>query len=321
MLNVSSIRTRFVMVAAAISFFVALCSAFSIKYVMERRSEEILVGHLSAISQQLASLIQQTILNRWNAIKAMQQIAADSYRDGTFDASRLRSTFDIATRINSGFLWIGAADKDGKVIASTGGILEGADVSSRPWFINGKVRYDFENFHEAALLAPYYKRSGVDLVRLFDLAAPIVVNGTTVGVIGAHLGSDWMERLRRDLTIPYEVKGLEAFLVDDNGQAIVGNAMGNRVLDSNLEQGVMSIAKREHFYFAVATVKNDPELPQFGWRIVARVPFEVSTLYDYQTETWLMVFAICLLSLLTSFAAAHLLSRSFLLPHESGKME
>jgi hypothetical protein len=51
------------------------------------------------------------------------------------------------------YAWIGFADRDGRVRAATGGILEGASVSHRPWFSDGIMQAAVEDVYAAFLLA------------------------------------------------------------------------------------------------------------------------------------------------------------------------
>lgn len=52
-----------------------------------------------------------------------------------------------------GYAWIGVTDASGRVRAATGGLLEGQDVSTRPWFQQGRRGPWLGDVHEAKLLA------------------------------------------------------------------------------------------------------------------------------------------------------------------------
>jgi hypothetical protein len=72
----------------------------------------------------------------------------------------------------SDYAWIGIATPDGKVLAATGGLLEGRDVTSRPWFHAGKQGVTESDYHPAALLGKLLPRSN-DPWRFVDVAGPI----------------------------------------------------------------------------------------------------------------------------------------------------
>ena len=48
----------------------------------------------------------------------------------------LRNVLETMQMTLPDYAWIGFADRDGRVRAATGGILEGASLSQRPWFNN-----------------------------------------------------------------------------------------------------------------------------------------------------------------------------------------
>ena len=54
---------------------------------------------------------------------------------------RMRRALERVQQTFSDFAWIGFADVDGKVVASTGGLLQGNSVAQRPWFKEGLQRH------------------------------------------------------------------------------------------------------------------------------------------------------------------------------------
>jgi diguanylate cyclase (GGDEF)-like protein len=101
------------------------------------------------------------------------------------------------------FSWIGFTGVDGRVIAATGGLLEGADVSARPWFRPGLAGLHLGDVHPAVMLAkllPEEEGGGADAY-FVDAAAPVhVADGTLIGVVSGHLTWRWAEAVRREMT-------------------------------------------------------------------------------------------------------------------------
>jgi diguanylate cyclase (GGDEF)-like protein len=109
---------------------------------------------------------------------------------------------DLQTRSPT-FSWIGFAGADGRVIAGTGGLLEGVDVSARPWFRPGLQGLHLGDVHPAVLLArllPASQGGGADAY-FVDAAAPVQGrDGEILGVIAGHLTWRWAEGVRREIT-------------------------------------------------------------------------------------------------------------------------
>ncbi|WP_419897381.1 sensor domain-containing diguanylate cyclase [Roseomonas sp. USHLN139] len=109
---------------------------------------------------------------------------------------------DLQTRSPT-FAWIGFAGVDGRVIAATGGLLEGVDVAARPWFAPGLKGLHLGDVHPAALLArllPAAQGGGADAY-FVDAAAPVHgEDGRVIGVIAGHLTWRWAESVRREIS-------------------------------------------------------------------------------------------------------------------------
>jgi diguanylate cyclase (GGDEF)-like protein len=135
---------------------------------------------------------------------------------------------ELAARMPA-YAWIGVTDAQGTVQASTNGILEGADVSQRPWFRFGAVRPSLGDVHEAVLLAKYLSPSGQDTgepLRFVDVSAPIRnAAGQTVGVVGAHLSWRWISAIDGALATEHSI-GAHALLLDSSGRVIAGAPFG-----------------------------------------------------------------------------------------------
>ena len=101
----------------------------------------------------------------------------------------------------SDFTWIGFADVDGNVVASTGGLLQGKSVAARPWFKQGLERVAVGDVHEAILLASLLtQRANNEPYRFVDIAVPVRdASGKLLGVLGGHLDWTWASNLIKDV--------------------------------------------------------------------------------------------------------------------------
>ncbi len=121
------------------------------------------------------------------------------------------------------YAWIGLADIDGKVTASTKGLLEGADVSARPWFKSGQVGVRATDYHPAVMLEKLMPH-GSDPWRFVDVSTPVFSHdGEMFAVLGLHLSWDWARRQARKLLTPaLREYGAEILVVRNDGTVMLG---------------------------------------------------------------------------------------------------
>ncbi|GJD66905.1 hypothetical protein MPEAHAMD_7104 [Methylobacterium frigidaeris] len=141
----------------------------------------------------------------------------------------LRNVLDAMQRTLPDYAWIGFAEHAGQVRAATGGILEGASVASRPWFLNGIRQAAVEDVHAAVLLESLLKphADGAPF-RFVDVAAPVSDgSGRIVGVLGAHLSWRWAEVVRREVLSSRRPELKEDIIVlDRSGRVLLGPDLG-----------------------------------------------------------------------------------------------
>ncbi len=75
------------------------------------------------------------------------------------DRDAQRALLERLQRAVPNYAWIGLAGPDGRVLVSTSGLLEGEDVSSRPWFAAGRQGPAALDVHEAKLLQRFWRRT------------------------------------------------------------------------------------------------------------------------------------------------------------------
>ena len=122
------------------------------------------------------------------------------------------------------YAWIGAATLDGKVVVSTQGMLEGADVSKRPWFTHALKGNYAGDVHEAVMLGRLLKNPTSEPLRFVDVAAPYGdKEGKPVGVLGAHLSWLWAREVEQSIIVPGLARlGLQSFILGRDGAVLLG---------------------------------------------------------------------------------------------------
>ena len=147
------------------------------------------IGHgLAELAMQTSDKLERGIFERYREVGLLAQ-----RRDLGEDVppARRRAVLDQVQASYGYYSWIGMAGLDGRVEVATRGLLEGADVSKRPWFHNALQGKHAGDVHEALLLAQLLP-SQAEPWRFVDVAFPFNdAQGQPRGVLAAHLSWQW----------------------------------------------------------------------------------------------------------------------------------
>ncbi|MDB5760338.1 MAG: hypothetical protein JWM30_3627, partial [Burkholderia sp.] len=135
----------------------------------------------------------------------------------------MRRPLENMQRISPNYAWIGVADTDGTVYAATQKLLEGKDVSGRPWFQSARNGVTAVDYH-AALLLEKKLPQGTDPWRFVDVSIPVLrTDGSVRGIMGAHLSWVWARQLAQTLLVPASKDyATEVLIVRNDGTVLLG---------------------------------------------------------------------------------------------------
>ena len=139
------------------------------------------------------------------------------------DPAKVRQALESLQNTSPDYAWIGLADPQGKVIAATQGLMEGQNLSQRPWFASGQ-----QGLYAGDLLAaslPGRKGpSAADPWRFLDAAAPVLrSDGEPRGVLCVHMSWGWARRLAQSVLAPSGPQyTAEIFLVRSDDTVMLG---------------------------------------------------------------------------------------------------
>lgn len=136
-----------------------------------------------------------------------------------------RTHMDRLRQASPGYVWIGGTDAQGRVVAASDGLLEGASIAERPLFQQGQTRLWFGSLRPAVAL-----REGLEAMnravpaQLADIALPFEGrDGQPGGVLAAHLDAAFYDALRDDVLGPRpNRRGLQMELASLDGQRLLG---------------------------------------------------------------------------------------------------
>ncbi|KQQ13380.1 diguanylate cyclase [Methylobacterium sp. Leaf123] len=193
----------------------------------------------------------------------------------------LRSVLDTMQRTLPDYAWIGFAALDGRVRAATGGILEGASVGSRPWFLNGVRQAAVEDVHAAVLLEPLLKpHADGTPFRFVDVATPVSDgSGRVVGVLGAHLSWRWADVVRREVLSSRRPELREDIIVlDRSGRVLLGPGLGSVPYTAAQLTAGHFIDRRADGdrLVAVSPTRGRGDYAGLGWIVVALQPLDTA---------------------------------------------
>ncbi len=161
--------------------------------------------------------VRQQELNLFSQLQPLQRLWQNDPVELRHALERLQQTF-------SEFAWIGFADVDGKVVASTGGLLQGASVAHDPGSRKGLQRMAIGDVHEAVLLASLLsQRTNGEPYRFVDIAVPVRDSaGKLLGVLGGHLNWDWASNLIKESEETDGGTETTLSIIGKNGMVLVG---------------------------------------------------------------------------------------------------
>ncbi|NNG23633.1 sensor domain-containing diguanylate cyclase [Telluria aromaticivorans] len=216
-LRLSSLMT--LAVCATVALTVALQLTLVSHFAVRQSSEEAEL-RLQQLSWQMRDSLNRVIEQAIGDAKLLTQLPQVRHAQNPEEA---RTVLESLQRTFPDYAWIGIADIDGAVTASTGRMLEGANVGKRPWFLAGIQGVHATDYHPAVLLEKILPKTP-DPWRFVDVSGPILDrSGKPVGVLGMHLSWEWARRHARTLLTPaLREYGAEILVIRDDGTVMLG---------------------------------------------------------------------------------------------------
>lgn len=218
---------------------------------------------------QLARQTEQTLAaNLVNRLSVVQALAAHVEAADDWSPQALRRQLAAAQGQFPEFAWIGVVDGSGRILAATGGLLEGQEVGQRPWFRAGMQGPWLGDARDAVLLDRLLRVPGEAPLRFVDAVAPLRDAAGRPMVLGAHLSWRWIETLRREsLRSLGDHAGVELLLLAADGKVLAGPAA---LLGRSLEAPGTELAEDGKYLVRTATPQQVPGRPRVDWSVVVR---------------------------------------------------
>lgn len=317
-----TIRAQVTLAIAALSIILVLGATLATASLGRRILSTMAGKELTELAVVMASRLDRGMFERYREIGTIARL--DVLRDAwDKDPDTLRSLLDRMQLSYPDYAWIGYARRDGTVVAATKGMLEGASVAQRPWFVEGMQKPFAGDVHEALLLAKMLgPRTDNEPFRFVDVAHPVRnAAGEIVGVLGAHLSWDWATEVRRSLLIG-EGQSAEAdvSILDANGKVLLGRNINSVALTPQQLAEIQALPsgaglaygeESAEWLTGYAVGQGYRDYPGLGWVVVARLPVEVAyqPVRDLVSSILLIGFALGILGIAMGRWAAGRLTR------------
>ena len=245
---------------------------------------------LQDLAMATARTLAENLRERQREISLLSQTSL--FRNADFADTDLRDSIERLQASYPYYSWIGFADSQGKVRASTQNLLLGADVTQRPWFSAGLRDNFVGDVHSALLLSKLLpKEPGAGPIRFIDFASPVRdKNGVVRGVLAAHAHWRWATEVVQAIAPSTSIRdGVEIFLVNQDNTILYPEALATEVkLPQNLTarsgRSVDPWGSAINYMTAYATVPEPPSTTALAWRVVVRQPTQqaLARVHDLQ---------------------------------------
>ena len=288
--NAPTLRTLLALVFGGFSALLAVLLCVGGGELLKLRLQQQAANALNVVAHNAAVLLQQDLAQQIRRAQVMAQ-SQELWEQG-LDSRGVGLLLNRMQHINPHNVWIGVADTQGTVRNASGNLLQGANVSQRPWFQEALHGPSISEVHTAKLLASLLPAStSGEPLRLVDFSAPIhSPQGQLLGVIGIHGSWDWVrEVVEKLLQGTAKLSQQSIFIFDSQGEMIyapdgvltpftrIGQTLPAGLNDSAKPSTLVRWKDADHDFLSAAvrlpapTDEHDP-----GWWVVARQPVQAA---------------------------------------------
>ena len=266
------------------------------------------IGHgLAELATQTTDKLERGMFERYREVGLLAQ------RRGLrpdIPPARRRTTLDEVKSGYGYYSWMGIAGMDGRVQVAAGGLLEGADVSRRPWFHMALQGRNVGDVHDAKLLAKLLPQQA-EPWRFVDVAFPLMDDaGKPQGVLGVHLSWAWARDVEHSVMAGIGARRrVQALIVDSTGAVLLGppDLMGKHlslpslIAARRLKEGGYAVETwpdGQSYLVGFARGHGYGAYPGLGWTVLVRQDIDdayapVRRLRDYGLAAGVLLAALC----------------------------
>lgn len=313
MFQMDSFRNRLLVLFTGLSFTLGLCITL---YIGEIASEQMAKAKGQALyisAKSISNTLANSLTEREREMVLLSQ--SPFVAEADFHNPRVQQQLDQVKKSYRYYAWLGIANPSGQVEVAANQLLQGADVTERPWFINGLNQVYLGDVHKAVLLAKKIKAINPnEPMRFIDFATPIYdpVTHKVKGVLAAHADWSWASHvLNSSLSQDAAEKGIEVFIVNQHGEILYPFKSIGQVKPPTLTHP-QSTYFLDHWHEDQEYLTTDvPVLSKtqmsLGWHVIIRQPVTIALadVRSLQHQIMLIGFVLSLLLLVITYKLAN----------------
>jgi len=217
-----SISTQLMFILAGLVLLITLVLAGVLESLVTQRERAAIGQQFSDLAAQATDKLDRTLFERYREV----ELLANQPGFGSPDTlPQKRRLLEDMQKTYAYYAWLGLTDKQGKVLVSANGLLEGVDVAQRPWFRRALQGVHLTDVHEAALLDKLLQTgAGKEPLRFIDVAFSYRdAQGRVAGVFGTHLSLAWAADIEKSVMQPLLARtGAETLMLSKDMTVIIG---------------------------------------------------------------------------------------------------
>ena len=315
--RIDSFRNRLLVLFAGMSFMFGLCITLYIGKTASAQMSQTSGQTLYIAAKSISNTLANSLTEREREMVLLSQ--SPFFAEADFHNPRVQQQLEQVKKSYKYYAWLGIANTQGQVVVAANHLLEGADVSERPWFIHGVNQVYLGDVHKAVLLAKKIKAINPnEPLRFIDFATPIYDPSTQKikGVLAAHADWSWASHvLSSSLSENSAQRGIEVFIVNQHGEILYPFKSIGQVQPPAFQ------ANRGHYFLHNWNEKQQylttdvPVLSQtksnLGWHVIIRQPISIALaeVKSLQHKILALGFILSLLLLLLTYKLANKFSR------------
>jgi hypothetical protein len=217
----SSLRARIGISVCITALALAVGLSLVLGMLTERELKRRIGLELSELAYQMTDKLDRGMFERYRDVRVLATL--DLFRDPSSPVWAKRDLLDTLQDTFPDYAWIGLTDTRGSVVVANDALLEGVDVSARPWYQGALDGPFVGDVHKALLLESLIGNPDDEPLRFVDVATPVYdVQDQFIGVLGAHLSWSWAREVEASLLEPLHGNVvIEMLVVSPEGQVLL----------------------------------------------------------------------------------------------------
>ncbi len=312
-----SFRNRVLFIFAGLTIILGICVSLYIGNIASQHLAKASGQTLHVAAKNISNALATSLAEREREMVLLSQ--SPFFSEANLDGPRVRTRLEQVKNAYVYYAWMGVTDLNGDVQIAADGILEGENVSSRPWFKAGLQGTYLGDVHEAVLLAKKIQALNPhEPMRFIDFATPIYDPNTQKlkGVLAAHADWEWARHiLNKALSQTASQRGIEVFILNKQGELLYPFKSIGRVKPPQLQVNdalyyIDDWNEGQDFLTTNIAVESETE-SDIGWHVVIRQPLAIALadMRDLQFKIFLIGLFVSLFIFYVIYQLANKLSR------------